>query len=357
MRYGQFLFFSSLFISPFSEHRFPLKMNALIYGSGGEDKMVWKSDYSPPAVGKNQLLVKVLTAGLNPIDYKVAKIWGFYMSRKGGPVGVDVCGVVEVVGKNVESFKVGDTVFGFGAGLAEKTIVAADQVAKVSSGISAEIAGGVPVAALTGYQMLKDNGAFDGTQKRILIIGGSGGVGSCAVQIAKALCGSGSTIVAVCSGANAEFVKSLGADEILDYSVPNFKLNKALPEKSVDVVVDCVTSPDDHDYVSEGMSLLKEKTGRYVAANTKKGSDWLKLFLGRSIGVNMFRGQYSLVMVEQSGTDLAAVGALISENKLKLIIQETVPFTETAVRGGYSKLKQRRTKGKIVVKVAPETSL
>ncbi len=316
--------------------------------------MVWKSsyDYTPPSVGKNQLLVKVLAAGLNPVDYKVPKIWGYYMTRKGGPVGQDVCGVVEGVGRNAESkFKVGDTVFGFGCGLADRTVVDSDKVAKVPSGVPPQVAGSVPVAALTAYQMLKDNGAFEGVAKRIVVIGASGGVGSCAVQIAKALCPSGTSIVGVCSGANASFVKSLGADEILDYSSAGseFKLSRALPEKSVDIIVDCVTSPEDPDYVSQGMPLIKEKSGRYVASNSKHGFEWMKLLLGTSLGVNMFRGQYSLMMVRQCAEDLEAVGNLISEGKLKMVIQETVSFTEESVRNAYAKLKARRTKGKIVV--------
>jgi NADPH:quinone reductase-like Zn-dependent oxidoreductase len=327
---------------------------SLIYASNGADKMAWKSDLVvPEKLKKNQLLIRTLFAGINPVDYKLTHVLPLYLSRKGGPVGQDVCGIVEQVGSGVGSkFSVGDKVFGFGPGLARRTVVDAATVAKVPEGVPLDMAGAAPVAAVTAYQALRDFGGFEGTEaKRVLVIGASGGVGSCAVQIAKAKCPPGSSVVAVCSGKNADFVKSLGADEVLDYTADGFKLDTALPGKSIDIVFDCVTSADDHSYIKEGMPLLKEKSGKYVAINTAKSFEWIKLALGTAIGIKPFRGQYALMMAQGTTADLEAVAELIRDKKLKVEIEKSLPLEEKAVREGYQNLKDRRTRGKIVVKM------
>jgi len=324
----------------------------LIYSSSGVNRMLWKVDIPKPKVGKDQVLLKVISGGLNPIDYKTTKMTPMYLGRKGTPVGCDVCGIVEEVGSRVTDFKVGDKVYGFGYSLAEYTVTDANAIAKLPDSIPTDVAGSFGVAPMTAYQMLKSTGGFEGTDaKTILVIGASGGVGTCCVQIARAKCPPGSKIHAICSGKNADFVKSLGADEIIDYTKADFSFKTCLPEKSVDIILDCVSSPEDYNYVPEGMKLIKEKTGRYVAIHSASSFDWIKLLFGKAIGVNFFRGQYSLMFCVPHKEDLKDVGKLAAEKKLNIHVQEYVPFEESAIRKAFETLQGRRVKGKLIVKV------
>jgi alcohol dehydrogenase len=326
---------------------------ALIYSSAGTNRMLWKNDLPKPKVGKDQVLIKVISAGLNPVDYKITKITPMYMGRKNTVVGSDVCGVVQEVGSRAVGVNVGDTVFGLGYGLSEYTVTDAKAVAKLPEGVATDVAGSFGVAPLTAYQMIKSAHGFEGTEpKTIIVIGASGGVGSCAVQIARAKCPAGSKIYAVSSAKNFEFVKSLGADEIIDYSKSDFVFKTCLPAKSVDIVLDCVSSPDDHNYVPEGMTLIKEKTGKYVAIHSASSFDWVKLFLGKALGINLFRGQYSMIICEPNKEDLIDIGKLASAGKLKMHVQEYIPFEESAIRKAFETLQNRRVKGKLVVKIS-----
>lgn len=323
---------------------------ALIYDPQGVDSLLYCSQNPVPVVvGKKEILIKVLAAGLNPVDYKLPLMMPMRL-LKGKPVGQDVCGTVVKVGKKVADFAEGDLVCGFGGGLSEYTIVSSGEVIKVPEGVSSEVAGCVGVAGLTAYQMLKKNGAFEGSDaKKILVIGASGGVGSLVVQIAKALCPSGSVIYGMCSSRSADFVKGLGADELVDYTATGFSLAKAIPVGSLDLVADCVTSPEDPNYVPEGMQLIKPKTGKYVAINTASKFDWMRCIFGNMMGFNLFRGKYSLLLCEHKPADLQAVTELIAQGKLKIHIHAKPAFTEDNVRNSYSELKARRVHGKIVV--------
>ena len=195
-----------------------------------------------------------------------------------------MCGKVVAVGPSVKEFIPGDVVFGNGQGCAEYTITSADALAKVPDGgaqLQAEalaVFGGLGVAAGTAYQMLELAGLFEGSEpKNIMVIGASGGVGSCAVQIAKAKCAPGSTVTAVCSGNSAEYVQSIGADSIIDYSKAGLVFASCVPG-SFDGIIDCVSSPDDYNYVPEGSKIVKPTSGHYVAAHSAKVLDWIQLF-------------------------------------------------------------------------------
>ena len=337
------------------EYNFDIDMTtdsgrAFVYDPKGVDQAAFISGYSVGvALGKKEVLIKVIAAGLNPVDYKLPQAMPMALLR-GKPWGQDVCGKVTRVGSKVTSFAVDDVVCGFGRGLAEYAVVSCSEIVKVPEGVPHEVAGSLGVAGLTAYQMLKCNGAFEGTEpKSILVIGASGGVGSLVVQIARALCVAGTTIHGMCSARSAEFVKSLGVDAIIDYTVPGFSLAAALPAGSVDVVADCVTSPDDYDYVPEGMPLIKPKTGKYVAINSSSKMDWVKCIAGSKLGIRMFRGQYSLLLCTHDARDLESVVGLIRDGKLRVHIHSKETFDETSIRKAYAELKGRRVHGKVVV--------
>ena len=327
---------------------------AFIYQSGGGSYFKWVTDFkTKKSLDKDEVLVKTISSGINPIDYKLPNITPMWFSRKGTPVGHDVCGQVVEVGKSVTEFKAGDVVFGNGNGLAEYTVTKSSALAKLPEGEkSPAVYGGLGVAAGTAYQMLELAGMFEGSDpKNILVIGGSGGVGSCAIQVAKARCAPGSKISTVCSGKSADYVKSIGADHVVDYSKEGFVFGTSLPEKSLDGVIDCVSSPDDYNYVPEGLKLLKEKTGRYVAANSASSMDWIKLMANRSLGIRTFRGQYQLMFYQANRETLTELGKLVKEGKLKVNVQEYVPFEESAIRKAFETLQSRRVRGKLIVKM------
>jgi NADPH:quinone reductase-like Zn-dependent oxidoreductase len=180
-----------------------------------------------PSPDDNQLLVRVRAAALNPLDGHMAR--GMLLARlmggglrkpKDTRLGVDYSGVVEAVGKNVTQYKVGDEVFGGRNGsLAEYICARADRgVALKPANMSFEQAAGIGVAGVTALQGLRDTGKLKAGQK-ILINGASGGVGTFAVQIAKAL---GAEVTGVCSTRNIELVRSIGADHVIDYTKEDF---------------------------------------------------------------------------------------------------------------------------------------
>ncbi len=324
---------------------------ALIYKSGEGSYYKWVPEYKFSEPKKDDILVKVISAGLNPVDFKVPHMLPLWLVSKGQPVGKDICGEVVAVGPGVTDMKPGDIVFGNGAGCAEYATTKPFAVAKVPAGASdVPLYGGLGVAVGTAYQMLELAGAFSGTEaKNVMVIGASGGVGSAAVQIAKAKCPSGTKVVAVCSANSAEYVKSIGADSIVDYSQPNFVFGKSVEEKSLDIVIDCVSSPDDYNYKPEGMKLIKEKTGQYVAANSASKFDWIKLLMGSALGFKPFRGQYQLMFYQPTRERLEDMGRLVHENKVKVNVQEYVAFEEGAIRKALETLAGRRVRGKLIV--------
>ena len=182
-------------------------------------------DVEKPVPNDNQILIKVRSASLNAADGHLLRgallMRPFFGMRKPKDTrfGIDVAGTVEAVGKNVTQFKPGDEVFGAANGsIAEYVCVLERTVVIKPSNITFEQAGSVAVAGLTALQGLRDQGNVKPGQK-VLINGASGGVGTFAVQIAKAL---GAEVTAVCSSRNVEQARSIGADHVIDYTKENF---------------------------------------------------------------------------------------------------------------------------------------
>ena len=325
-------------------------MRAFKYAYETPTKLVWTDAHPNPeakALGKDEVVATPIAVSLNPVDYKVPDIPHFAKVRKDTPVGIDFAGRVVAVGAKVTHFKVGDLVFGASEGaLAEKIVAKEKRIAKFDDVKMAEQLCCLPVAALTAWQGLQQGGCLNAkTPKKILVLGASGGVGHFAVQLAKKTNPVGSKVVAVTSTKNVTFVKSLGADEVLDYTEIGFDLAASVTE--ADLVFDCV-SPD-FEYEPIARKCLKKKTGVYVAANSSRTSDWIRSGLSASLPFNVQRGNYKLIMVDVTTADLQAVGELAQQGKLKANIQRQVAFNEDALRGALDLLKSHRTVGKIVV--------
>lgn len=201
-------------------------MRAIVQDSYGSADVLRLAQIPRPRIADNEVLVRVHAAGLDRgtwhlmtgKPYLLRLGFGFRRPKDRVP-GTDVAGTVSAVGPAVTGFAPGDEVFGFGKGaFAEYAVVREDKLARKPANLSFEQAAVVPVSASTALQGLCDVGRVQRGQK-VLIIGASGGVGSFAVQLAKAL---GSDVTGVCSTAKLDFVRSLGADHVIDYTGTNF---------------------------------------------------------------------------------------------------------------------------------------
>jgi NADPH:quinone reductase-like Zn-dependent oxidoreductase len=197
-------------------------MKAIVCHKPGRPDVLRLEEIDRPRIADEDILVRVHAASLNPVDFFTLSRVGFAARRVSqgfGPkplvLGTDFAGTVESVGKSVTAFKPGDEVFGGGRGAFAEylSVPAKGGVVQKSASLSFEQAAAIPVAALTALQAVRDHGKVREGQ-RVLINGASGGVGSFALQIAKAF---GASVTAVCSPANLETARTLGADRVIDY--------------------------------------------------------------------------------------------------------------------------------------------
>ena len=319
----------------------------------------FKSDYKKPKCGADNILVRIKAAGINPIDYKVG--WPI----KGPVTGIDFAGIVEEKGEKVgDEFKVGDEVYGgtFNGSLAEYAITPLVGVAHKPKSISFVEAAAMCTTYLTSLQSLRNFGKLC-KDDRVLVIGASGGCGTAGIQVAKSM--GAKDIVGVCSGKNEEFVKSLGATDVIDYTkqtIKDYCLNESgaiNPELQFDVIYDAATnSGGGEDYKNISIELLKpatadKKHGQYVAINGSRDM-WIRMY---TIG---FKANQHMMLAKQNPEDLKHLTNLVDDGWtnsegvqefLKPVIAEELPFTAEAVEKGFDLLKSRRAKGKIVFKM------
>lgn len=303
--------------------------------------------------GNKMLIIKVLAAGINPVDYKLPSINPF-MQGKG--VGIDVCGEIAYAPVG-STFQAGQTVFGYSAsgGLSEYCECDPGKVALKPESLSAVQCAMMPVAGITSLQALRDKGNVQPGDS-VLIIGASGGCGVMGVSIAKAL---GATVTGVCSGKNREFVQSLGADSVHCYDGADGKLPSST---QFDCIFDTVTSSDDFNYEPLGRPLLKsqvsggKRSRMYVAINGAVG-DWIRLLLGQALwlGDGLQRRGYKLLLTNQNSVDLGALGDICTKHSLPFHLDEfsanerPLLTSQLNVDTAFTRLKSRRTKGKIIL--------
>jgi NADPH:quinone reductase-like Zn-dependent oxidoreductase len=201
-------------------------MRAVVFDGYGSPDLVRITDVPMPEVKESQVLIKVRAASVNPLDWHrlrghpaVLRLSEGLSKPKNNRLGADVAGTVVKVGSGVVDLQPGDEVFGMSIRtLAEYAVVSRQRLVRKPTNLSFEEAAAVPVAAVTALQGLRDHGRLTAGQN-VLINGGAGGVGTFAVQLAKAM---GATVTAVCSTANVDLVRSLGADAVIDYTKQDF---------------------------------------------------------------------------------------------------------------------------------------
>ncbi len=223
-------------------------MKAILYNQYGSEEVLYEADIAIPAINANEVLIEVYSTSLNHIDL-VERNGVFAKDTDIFPrmSGKDFAGVVKEVGKDVTKFKAGDHVAGitFAGTYAEYIAVNENFIAHVPEGIDLSTLGGVPVAGLTAWTAVVRKANISAGQK-VLIVGGSGGVGHVAVQLAKSL---GAYVITTAGQKNIDFTKKLGADEVIDYNTPNYW--ETIQE--VDAVIDAIGVNQ-----NETMSVLKE---------------------------------------------------------------------------------------------------
>jgi NADPH:quinone reductase-like Zn-dependent oxidoreductase len=250
-------------------------MKAIVYCEYGPPDVLQLKEIEKPTPADNEVLIKVRAAGTNPLDGMHtgrARIVTGLRKPKLTRAGTDFAGTVEAVGNNVTAFKPGDEVFGAKTGAFAECVCVRDDRAIVPkpSNVTFEEAGSVAVAATTALQGLRDKGKLQAGQ-RVLVNGASGGVGTFAVQIAKAY---GAEVTGVCSGRNVDLVRSIGADHVIDYTKEDFTKSS----QRYDLIYDLVCN---HSF-SERRQILNPN-GICVMAGIG-GSGWHDGILGRMGG-------------------------------------------------------------------------
>jgi NADPH:quinone reductase-like Zn-dependent oxidoreductase len=291
--------------------------------------------------GEDQLLVRVRAASVNPLDWHgmrgtpyVARIAMGLRYPNDPRIGVDFSGTVEAVGDKVTRFKPGEEVFGSGTGaLAEYVCVGEHRAAAKPARLGLEEAAALPVAAITALQVLRDGAKLQPGEK-VLINGASGGVGTFAVQIAKAL---DASVTGVCSTRNVELVRSLGATRVIDYTREDFTRTG----EQYDVVLDNVANRS----LSEFRRVLKPG-GRYVfiAGGSGRWIDPLPRVVGAWLTSNFVSQEMGFFLAHIDADDLEALADLVDSGKLKPVIDRRYTLAEApeAIRyleGGHARSK------------------
>jgi NADPH:quinone reductase-like Zn-dependent oxidoreductase len=311
-------------------------MKAIVVHEYGGPEVLKYEDVPVPPPKEDEMLIRVFAAGVNSFDGvlrsgKYAKI--FKMQLPWIP-GYDIAGIVEKVGDKVGKFKVGDPVYAFisipsGGGYAEYALAKQSQVASKPATVSFAEAAGVPSVALTAWQALVDKANLQSGQT-VLIHGASGGVGMFAIPIAKIR---GAKVFATASTANQDFLKQLGADVAIDYKTQKFEEIA----KEVDVVVDGVGG----DTLARSYPIVR-KGGFLVSLVARLDQAQLDSHGIRGVSLE----------AESNGDELAQIGRLIDENKLKVIVSQTFSLADAAKAQAQANTGHAR--GKIVLKVADE---
>lgn len=300
-------------------------------GFGGSD-VLSLTDVAKPVPGTGEVLVRVVAAGVNPVDWKIRK--GLFKAANPPPpftLGCDLAGVVVGVGEGVTEFKPGDEVFTFlspmkPGSFAQFAVAPSSSLAKKPATVDAVSAAALPVAALTAWQALFDHGKLRSGQT-VLIHGGAGGVGHLAVQFAK---NAGARVIATASKENAEFVKSLGADLVIDYKANRFEEMA----RDVDVVIDTIGG----ETQERSMRSLR-KDGMLVSIVQPPDAAKLK-----EAGV---RG--TVFMVKPEPKQLGQIAEMVGEGKVKVLVSETFPLADFAK--ALERSEAGHVRGKLALKV------
>lgn len=324
-------------------------MKAIVYTKYGPPDVLHLEEVKKPALNEEKVLVKVYAASINAGDWHMLTADFFPMrlmgvglfKPKNTILGADIAGCVEAVGRSVKQFRPGDAVFGdvFGLGsgsFAEYVSVPESALALMPSNVSFEQAAAIPVAAVTALQGLRDQGHIQPGQK-VLVNGATGGVGTFAVQIAKAF---GAEVTAVCSTRNLEMARSIGADHVIDYTKEDFTQNGRQ--------YDLILAANGYHPLSAYKRALTPQ-GIYVFTGGLPAQTFQSLFLGPLMSESHGRKMTS-VMKRANQKDLLLIRDLLEDGKIRPVIDECYPLSRTAEAFRY--FEKGHARGKVVITIA-----
>ena len=321
-------------------------MKAIVYRNYGSPDVLRCEDVAKPTPGQDEVLVRVRAAALNPLDCHLIR--GAYLMRPMTGLrrprmtrsGADFAGEVEAVGGNVTRFQPGDEVFGAVRGaFAEYVCAPESRLAKKPANLSFEQAAAVPVAGLSALQGLRDKGRIQAGQK-VLINGAAGGVGTFAVQIARSF---GATVTGVCSTVNAELVRSIGADRVVDYTRNDFTQSG----ERYDLMLDCVGNRS----MSACRRVLTPR-GTFVVVGMKPGSRGMGLIahlLDVLLSSWFVSQNIVFFLASVNPGDLVLLTELIEKNELTPVIDRRYSLDE--VPEAFRYLNKGHARGKVVIDV------
>ena len=326
----------------------PDAMSAIVHRCYGPPDVLRIERVDKPVPGDDEVLVRVHAAAVNPLDWHFMRGTPYLVRLSAGMgkpsdprLGVDFAGTVEAVGSNVRRFKAGDEVFGGGDGaFAQYVLVRADRaIALKPANMTFEQAAAVPIAGVTALQALRDKGQLQAGQK-VLINGASGGVGTFAVQIAKAL---GAEVTGVCSTRNVQMVQSLGADHVIDYTKEDFTQGA----QRYDLIVDTVGN---HPLLQMRRTLAPN--GRFVIVGGPSSGNWigpLSIPL-KAMFLSPFVSQkFQFFIAHLNPADLGILADWMQSGKLTPAIDRH--YSLSAVPEAIRYLELGHARGKVVIDV------
>ncbi len=321
-------------------------MKAIVYSAYGTADVLKMADVEKPAPADNEVLVKIRAASINAPDWRVMSGRPSVMRLMFGlrkpkiRPGIDMAGEVEAVGKNVTQFKPGDAVFGVCKGsFAEYACQTQARLAAKPENITFEQAAATPVCGFTALQGFRDYGHLQSGQ-RVLMNGASGGVGTFAVQIAKAL---GANVTAVCSTHNVDMVRSLGADRVIDYTQADFTKET----QTYDIIFEHAGN-----HSATAYKRILNPSGISVMAGVPHNMSLLGLMKHMMTALALSRlGKQKFVpfIAKANQTDLVTLAEMMAAGKITPTIDKTYPLSETAEAMRYVDTGHARAKVVITV--------
>ncbi len=312
-------------------------MRAFTITRYGGPEVLHLDEVEKPILKDDHIVVKVKANSANPADWHILRGKPYFarfsfglLKPKHKILGADFAGIVEEVGNNVTHFKIGDRVFGEeinGGAFAEYTCVPANVCGIIPEGSEFPEMAGTPIAGLTALQAIITHGQLKEGES-VLINGSSGGVGHFAVQIAKAC---GAIVTGVCSSRNTDFVKGLGADEVIAYDKKNIHTHN----RTYDLIVDTHGNLFMHDLKRMG------QRGVVPGFTSMKHMMWLLIQAGFS------KFPLAQFTAEANTKDLQTLATLIQSRKIKVHIDKTYPYNEIPDAIGY--IEAMRTRGKVAM--------
>jgi NADPH:quinone reductase len=313
---------------------------------GGADVLNYR-EHPVPEINDDQVLVNVKAAGVNPADWKIREGYVAQLFPHQLPLvlGWDMAGVVDSVGKNVTAFDVGDEVYSFPrlptvqhGTYAEFAPVDSNMLARKPANLSFAEAATMPLVTLTAWQALVEFGELKAGQS-LFVEAGAGGVGGMAIQIAKYL---GARVCATASAGNHEYLKSLGADHVIDYHQDDVAASlRSFSEGGVDLVFDCTGRED----VAINFDYVRKPGGRVATIN---GLVHTIPELERN--AELYKVEARLVVVEPKGEQLAELSTLFENGALKPLPLETFPLKDAKL--ALQKSEEGHVRGKLALIIA-----